>query len=566
MDDLPIPSAIPSAVVQKKGRRRISLIWIIPVISILIGVWLVYDTYSKRGPKITITFDQGEGLTAGQSVVKHRDVTLGTVTSVKLTPDMNHVIVTVQTTRDATPLITANTKFWIVRPRFFAGSLSGLGTLLSGPYIDLLPAPGGGPPQTAFTGLQDPPVLQSAVPGRTFLLKATRIGSVALGAPIFYRDLQVGTILGWDLGDMAKDVTIHAFVRAPFDSYVHNETRFWNASGLQVKLGAQGVQVQVQSLDALLLGGVAFSTPTEFEQTPESAANETFPLYASQDDADQAAFQRKVSFVAYFSGSVAGLGPGSDVTFQGLRVGDVTSVDMEYDGRTDIVVAPVHFEVEPQRIKNINVVQNRGPLANLQVLVAKGLRAQIQKANFITGQSLIALVLVPNAPPAKVGLEGDSIVFPTSPGAFDSITTGVSQLMGKLNALPFDQMSASITETLSGLSKLTNGPQTQQAVASLAGTLAASQTLVKQLNTQVGPALRTLPGLTASLKTSVAHLNTVLVSANDAYGNDSHFSRQLERLMTQLNDMAQSFRALADLLTSHPEALIRGRTNSGVQQ
>jgi paraquat-inducible protein B len=562
MDDIPIQSAV----VQKKGKRRVSLIWIIPVISILIGLWLVYDTYSKRGPKITIVFDQGEGLTAGQSQVKHRDVSLGTVTAVKLTRDMNHVMVTVQMTRDATPLITGNTKFWIVRPRFFAGSLSGLGTLLSGPYIDLLPAPGGGPAQTAFTGLEDPPVLQSATPGRTFLLRASRIGSVALGAPIFYRDLQVGTILGWDLGDMAKDVTIHAFVRAPFDSYVHNETRFWNASGLSVKLGATGVQVQVQSLDALLLGGVAFTTPSEFESTPESQRDEPFPLYTSQDDAEQAAFQRKVPLVSYFSGSVAGLGVGSDVTFQGLRVGDVTGVDMEYDAKTDTVVAPVHYEIEPQRIKNINVVANRGPLANLRMLVAKGLRAQIQKANFITGQSLVALVLVPGAPPATVSLDGDSLLLPSTPGAFDSITTGASQLMAKINAMPFDQMSASLTSALAGLSKLTNGPQTQQAVASLAGTLAASELLVKQLNTEAGPTLRSLPALTSSLKSSVAHLNTVLVSANTAYGDNSHFSRQLERLMGQLNDMAQSFRALADLLTSHPEALIRGRTNSGVQQ
>jgi paraquat-inducible protein B len=562
MDDIPIQSAI----VQTKRKRRISLIWLIPVISILIGGWLVWDTYSKRGPKVTITFDQGEGLTAGQSLVKHRDVTLGTVTAVKLTPDMNHVAVTVQMTRDATPLITSNTKFWIVRPRFFAGSLSGLGTLLSGPYIDLLPSPGGGKSQTAFTGLEDPPVLQSVTPGRTFLLKAPRIGSVALGAPVFYRDLQVGQILGWDLGHLAKDVTIHVFVRAPFDSYVHDETRFWNASGLSVKLGADGVHVQVQSLDALLLGGVAFETPPDFEQSPESATDAQFPLYDSHDAADQAAFVRKVSFVSYFTGSVSGLGPGSDVTVQGLKVGDVTGVDIEYDSATDSIVAPVHFEVEPERIRNIKAVAGRGPLANLRLLVARGLRAQIQKANLITGQSMIALVIVPNATPADVTLAGDSIVFPSAPGAFDSITSGATQLMAKINALPFDQMSASLTSTLAGLAKLTNGAETTQAVASLAGTLAASEVLVKQLNTETGPALRSLPGLTNSLKSSVAHLNTVLVSANDAYGDNSHFSRQLERLLSQLNDMAQSFRALADLLTSHPEALIRGRTNPGIEQ
>jgi paraquat-inducible protein B len=165
-----------------------------------------------------------------------------------------------------------------------------------------------------------------------------------------------------------------------------------------------------------------------------------------------------------------------------------------------------------------------------------------------------------------VARDGDSLLMPTAAGAFDSITASAGDLMAKLAAMPFDQISASLTSTMAGLSKLTNGPETKQAVASLAGMLASAQTLVKQLNTEAGPALRGLPALTAGLKTSVEHLNTVLVSANSAYGNDSHFSRQLERLMSQLNDMAQSFRSLADLLTSHPEALIRGRTNSGVQQ
>lgn len=562
MSDIPLDTAA----VQKKGRRRISLIWAIPVICLGIGGWLVWDTYAKRGPKVTITFDQGDGLVAGQSVVKHRDVTLGTVTSVKLTPDMNHVDVTVQMTREATPLISDRTKFWIVRPRFFAGNLSGLGTLLSGPYIDLLPAPHAGKAASHFTGLEEPPVLQSDIPGRTFLLQAQRIGSVSLGAPVFFRDLQVGQILGWDIGDMARDVTIHAFVRAPYDSYVKDDSRFWNASGLAVTLGAAGVQVQVQSLDALLLGGIAFSTSDDADHAPESAANHAFPLYASQDEAAQAVYQRKVSLVAYFSGSVAGLGPGSPVTFQGLKIGEVTGVDIVFDSDTQKVLAPVRFEVQPQRIKNTGTLAERGPLANLQLLVAGGLRAQIEKANLLTGQSEIALVVVPGAAPAEVKLQGHDIVFPTAPGAFNSITSSVTALLNKINAMPFDEMSQSLTSTLGGLDKLTNGPETKKAVDALAGTLVQSQVLVKRLNSEVGPALASLPQLTQQLKGAVANLNTVLVSTNSAYGTNSRFSRQLDRLMMQFNDMAQSFRALADLLASHPEALLRGRTNTGVEK
>lgn len=557
---------IPTATVQKKGRRRVSLIWAIPVITLMIGAWLVWDTYARRGPLITITFDQADGLVAGQSVVKHRDVTLGTVKAVRLTPDMNHVIVTVQMTREATPLITDKTSFWIVRPRFFAGSLSGLGTLLSGPYIDLAPVAKGGHPATHFVGREDPPVLQSEVPGRTFLLRARRIGSITLGAPVFFRDLNVGQVLGWDIGDMARYVTLHVFVRAPYDTYVHDESRFWNASGLALDIGAKGVRVQVQSLNALLLGGVAFSTPEEAATQGEAAAGHQFPLYANAAAAAAALYQRKIDFVSFFSGSVAGLDIGSPVTLHGLKIGEVTRVDMAYDAKQEEILAHVHFEVQPGRIRNVtDKARERGPLANVRLLVAHGARAQIKSANLLTGSSEIAIVETPDAPTEDVRMDGPDIVFPTTPTPLDTIRNSVVSVLAKINAMPIDKMAASLSNTLAGFDRLTNGAETQRAVASLTETLAQTETLVKQLNTDAGPALKTLPSTTRQLNGAVTHLNKLLASADRSYGAESHFNHQLDRLMTQLNDMALSFRALADLLASHPEALIRGRTQTGVQ-
>ena len=238
MTDVTQPTAAVRSRVDR--RRRMSLIWVIPLVTVLIAAWLVWDTYSKRGPTITITFDGAEGLQAGQSHVKHKDLDMGLVKSLVLTKDLQHVLVTVQMNREAEPLLTDRAQFWVVKPRFSAGNISGLSTLLSGSYIALLPAAEGGEKQRHFTGLENPPVLQSNIAGRTFLLKANRIGSVSPGSPIFYRDLSVGEVLGWDLGDMAETVTIHAFVRAPFDQYVHDDSRFWNASGVSVKLGRRG--------------------------------------------------------------------------------------------------------------------------------------------------------------------------------------------------------------------------------------------------------------------------------------------------------------------------------------
>src|SRR5580704_9361284 len=259
----------PQAITHRS--RRISIIWIVPIVAVAIGAWLAWDTLSKEGPTIKITFESGEGLQAGQSQLKYKDIVFGTVKSLALSPDQTHVVVTVATTRQAERLLTEGTIFWVVKPRLFAGNVSGIETLLSGSYIGMLPAATAGNSQREFVGREDPPVLGAHVAGRTFFLKSKRIGAVSVGSPIFFRDLNVGEVLGWDIADMAEYVTIHAFVRAPYDTYVHDQTRFWNASGVSIKLGGTGVEVQMESLKALLLGGVAFETPAAEIHTAETS-------------------------------------------------------------------------------------------------------------------------------------------------------------------------------------------------------------------------------------------------------------------------------------------------------
>lgn len=544
-------------------RSRFSLIWLIPIVTALIGAWLAWDTISRRGPTITITFEGGEGLVAGQSHVKHKDVNMGLVTGVALTQDASHVLVTVEMNRAAERFLTDGARFWVVTPRLFAGSISGLDTLISGSYIELLPSSAAGAhAERHFTGLENPPVLTSNVPGRTFLLHAERIGSVNVGSPVFYRGLNVGTVLGWDLGDMAKDVTIHAFVRAPFAEYVHDETRFWNASGLAVKLGAQGVQVQLESIKALLLGGIAFDTPAAALKSPVSTADRAFPLYADEDDASNAAFTRRVALIGYFPGSVGGLGAGSPVTFHGLRIGEVTSVSLEYDPKTNLVRTPVRFAVEPDRFANAKLLEQRGPVTNARWLVQHGMRAQVQSANLLTGQSEVSLDFVPNAAPADITTEGDAIVVPTVPGQFADLSRAVNQLLGKIDQMPFEQIGQNLNALLVGANALTSGPELKQSLQSLSATMTATQELVKKLDAGAAPALRRLPEIAASLQAMLANTNKLVASTDAGYGNNSKFYRDLDRTMLQLSDMVQSLRVLADMLTRHPEALIRGRGTS----
>src|SRR3954467_11113388 len=331
-----ISPAPPQAVIRRS--RRLSAIWLIPLLAVAIAGWLVWDTLSKEGPTIEVSFDSAEGLQAGKSPLKFKDIEFGTVKSLRLSPDNTHAIVTIATSAQAAPLLTEGAVFLAVKPRFFAGNLSGLDTLLSGSYVGILPGESRGKKQITFKGQENPPLLEADVPGRKFLLKSKRIGSISVGSPIFFRDLAVGEVLGWDIADMAESVMIHAFIRAPYDSYVVEQTRFWNASGISLTLGSQGLDIKMESLRALLLGGIAFGTPTlphrataASEQALAAPEKHVFPLFADQATADAASYTRTIAAVSYFSGSLRGVSRGSEVTMHGLRIGEVTDVRLMYD-------------------------------------------------------------------------------------------------------------------------------------------------------------------------------------------------------------------------------------------
>ena len=557
----------PTAVVRSsriEHRRRLSLIWAIPVVTVIIGGWLAWRTLSDRGPLITITFETAEGLKAGQSHVLHKDVEMGVVQKVTLTPDLKRVQVTVRMNREAQPLLTDQAQFWVVRPRFFAGSISGLQTLFSGSYIDLLPAAEGGNPQRDFVGLENPPVLQSDVPGRTFLLTANRIGSLNLGSPIMFRDLEVGEILGWDVSEMARKITVHAFVREPFDKYVHDNSRFWNASGAKIQLGANGLEVQVELLRAVVLGGIAFETPDDPHVTAESETDHSFQLFDSEEAAEGSTFKRSVPFVAKFTGSVSGLKAGAAVTLRGLKIGEVSSVSLVFDRALDNVVAPVHFTLEPGRISMLDLPTGGNLDARMRELVKRGLRVKLESGSILTGSKQLALDIYHDAGPGELRKEGDDYVIPAMGGG-DDVATAATDLVNRLSDIPFESIGKNLDQTLAGVSTLVNDKQLGESVANLRSTLASTQTLVDNLNHGLAPAMQRLPVIASGLEDSVKRTDKLIGSLDSGYGGDSRFNRDVSQLMAQLTDAARSIRVLADLLSRHPEALIRGRTNQGVQ-
>jgi paraquat-inducible protein B len=540
--------------------------WLIPLVAIAIGAWLAWDTLSKEGPTITLSFETAEGLQAGQSQLKFKEIVLGTVQSLDLTADHRRVLVKIATTRQAESLLTDTTIFWVVKPRLFAGNLSGLSTLLSGAYVGMLPGPTAGKPQRVFTGNEDPPVLETNVPGHTFLLKAPRLGSMSVGSPVFFRDLDVGTVLGWDIADMAKSVTIHVFVRAPYDSYVHDETRFWDASGISLKLGGTGIDMQVESLRAVLLGGIAFDTPDEQTHPEISIEGHVFPLFTNRAAADAASYTRQIPLVAYFSGSVQGLGAGSEVTMHGLTIGHVTDVHLGYDPVKKAVVVPVHFEVQPERIVGIGNQVYKTPAEAVDALVKQGLRATLQSASLITGQQMVALDVIPDAPPASVTMEGANFVLPTSDSSgFSGLMASASDLLTKVSSIPFDQIGKNLDGILQGANGLANGPQLRQSLTDLAAVISRVKSLADHLDSGLSPAAKQLPEIAAELQKTLANANRLVQSLDNGYGGNTQFNRDLERLLVQVNEAASSVRALADMLSRDPESLIKGRPTGGAQ-
>lgn len=565
MNDTSGASTPPVATTRQS--RRISAIWIIPLLAIGLGGWLAWQTLSKEGPVIRISFETAEGLQAGQSQLKFKDLVIGTVKSLTLTPDRKRVTVTISTTKEAEDLITDDTVFWVVKPRLFAGNLSGLETLLSGAYVGMMPGKSDEHGKRDFVGSENPPVMQANVPGKTFLLKANRLGSISLGSPVFFRDLQVGEVLGWDLAHMAESVTIHAFVRAPYDSYVNDQTRFWNASGLSVKLGGNGVELQLESLRALVLGGIAFDAPQPRPGEKETHTTNQFPLFSDRDTAAAADYSRNVSVVAYFSGSVRGLAPGADVTMHGLKVGQVVSVQLQLDKETKAIVAPVRFEIQPERILGVGTQQLFPTMLDAaQAMVDRGLRAKLESASLITGQQFISLEFEKNAPPAKVRLQGSDIVVPTTEGAgLAGLQASASALLDSVNQVPFAKIGQNLDEILQSVNGLTNDPQTKQTLTDLSAAVRSLQTMIQGIDRGLAPTMKQLPEISNGLQKALGSANRLMQSLDSGYGNNTRFNRDLERLLVQLNEAVRSIRTLADLLTRHPEALIKGRTNGGLE-
>ncbi len=555
------PSA-PEMEPQLEREPRLSLLWIIPLVAVVVAAWLGWRTLSQEGPLITLTFNTADGLIAGQTRVKHKAVDLGTVRAIRLSEDMSHVIVEVRMRREATAVLTDHARFWVVRPRFTPSSVSGLETLVSGSYIEIDPGPPGGTAQRAWKGLEQPPAVRSGEPGHTYVLHTRSLGSLGIGSPVLFRDASVGEVLGYDLGAPGGEAVVRVFVHAPFDSYIHAGSYFWSESGLSVNAGANGFHLEVQSIQALLTGAVAFDTPPEARSAPVAADGADFPLYPDRTAAAASRYTNSIPIVVHFHGSVRGLAAGAPVEIYGIQIGEVTDVTLRYDFATKTLDVPVRLTVQPDRISAPGAppaTQERA-LESLTALTKNGLRAQLRTANYLTGQLYVAFDFFPEAKPAPIREEDGAIVVPSQPSDFETLARMVDIIGRKLEAVPIERIAGNLDSSLAALAGIATGKELKTTLQSAAATMASAQALLRQINTNAGPALARLPRLSAELEASLDRANRLMAALESGYGANSPLPRDLERLVGEMNDAARSIRSLADLLDQHPEALVRGRS------
>ena len=531
-------------------KRRISIVWLVPLVALVIGGWLVYKAVSEKGPTVTITFKSAAGLEADKTKIKYKEVELGQVVSIELDDKLSQVILKAEMVKKAKNFVSENTRFWVVRARVAAGSITGLGTLFSGAYIGLDPGKPG-KPATHFKGLEIPPVVTADLPGSHFVLRAPSLGSLHIGDPVYFRRIEVGQVVSYKLDKDGQAVTVEIFVHDPHHELVRKNTRFWNASGLDVAIDAEGIRVDTESLVTLMIGGIAFDTPAGQEAGEPADEKDVFKLYKNRESISEKTYARKTRWLLNFDSGVRGLNTGAPVELEGIQIGEVLDVNLAFDIEKEAFSVPVLIEIEPDRVQSIGNFPERQSI--MDHLVGKGLRAQLKTGSLITGQLLVAIDLHPEAPPAKINWEGRYPEFPTVPTAMEEITTSLTHILQKFEKLPIDQIGSDLRDTVAGAKRLMNSAGIKQSVTALDETLNQAQKFVAVLNTDIAP----------ELKAAVSNLNSALIQAQKlAKSLNSNVAPQTDRTLKELQAAARSIKVWAEYLERHPEALIRGKGKS----
>ncbi|EJM85325.1 PqiB family protein [Pseudomonas sp. GM60] len=522
----------------KTRRYSVSLVWIVPIVAVLVGISLVVHSILQEGPTITVTFKTGSGLTANKTEVKYRNVVIGHVSDVELSNDQKSVNATVKLSKQAESFTREDSQFWVVRPRIGAGGVSGIDTLLSGDYIgaDIGQA---NARSKNFTGLENPPPITYGEPGKRFTLHTQDLGSLDIGSPVYYRKIPVGQVVAYALDADGKGVNLEVFIHSPNDAFVTDNTRFWNASGIDVNVGANGFSVKTESLSSILVGGITFRAPEYSPNDKPALEDKGFELFEDQQTA-LAPPSGKAQFLSLrFDQALRGLKVGAPVEFLGIEFGRVVSVNLDFDPKKRSFPVNVGIVIYPQRLgqahaRMLEALKHdpNDEAAGVRLMgsfIENGLRAQARSGNLLTGQLYIALDFYPKAEKVVFDPTARPVSIPTIPGSLEQLQEKLEGMVTKINQLPIERIAGNLD---SNLVELRKG--------------------LAQFNA------KTLPGV----QTTLADVSKTLQSASSTLAEDSPQREQLTQTLEELGRMSRSLRELSDYLGRHPESLIRGRPNN----
>jgi paraquat-inducible protein B len=522
----------------KTRRFNVSLVWIVPIVAVLVGISLVVHTMLQEGPTITVTFKTGSGLTANKTEVKYRNVVIGHVSDVELNNDQKSVNATIKLSKQAESFTREDSQFWVVRPRIGAGGVSGIDTLLSGDYIGADIGQANARAKN-FIGLENPPPITYGEPGKRFTLNTQDLGSLDIGSPVYYRKIPVGQVVAYALDADGKGVNIEVFIHSPNDAYVTENTRFWNASGIDVNVGANGFSLKTESLSSILVGGIAFRAPDYSPNDQPAKEDKAFDLFEDQLTALAPPSGKGQFLTLRFDQALRGLKVGAPVEFLGMEFGRVVAVNLDFDPKKRSFPVNVGIMIYPQRLgqahtKMLEVLKHdpNDEAAGVRLMgsfIENGLRAQARSGNLLTGQLYIALDFYPKADKVVFDPTARPVSIPTIPGSLEQLQEKLEGMVNKINQLPIERIAGNLD---SNLVELRKG--------------------LAQFNA------KTLPGV----QTTLADVSKTLQSASSTLAEDSPQREQLGQTLDELGRMSRSLRELSDYLGRHPESLIRGRPDN----
>lgn len=543
---------LPQATVVRPKRSRISIVWIIPVLAVLVGIGIAVQRIRAEGPTITIIFRAAEGIEAGKTFIRYKDVIIGQVKTVQFTEDYQNVEVTAKISKRAAGLMVEDAQFWVVRPTISLSGISGLNTLLSGNYIGFQ-AGTSTVEDTDFIGLEKAPFVAGRL-GHVYTLKADDLGSLAVGSPVHYRHLPVGQVVSFELAPDGKSVEIQVFVSAPYDGFVTLGTRFWRVSGIGVTVDANGLDIRTESLASLLVGGLSFDAPPFIHDTTVAPADAVFPLYGDRATAMKARDAITRQYVLRFNESLRGLAVGAPVTYLGVQIGEVVDIGFDFEAENPNIAPRVTITFYPERllvfadasqqarVERTLKSDDRRRNAFLQRLVDdRGLRAQLRTGSLLTGQLYVAFDYFPKAPKARMVLNGKLPELPVVASGLVDLEAKLASILDKVDKLPLDQIATELRRDL----------------ASLDETLTGATGLIKRVDTELVPTIKAdleaLRGAIGSMERTLKNADATLL------GPDAPAQQELRDALNEFTRAARSMRVFLDYLERHPESPIRGK-------